>query len=140
MVGAVFFDEYVDRQIMVLSVHAPHNTGAHAYSLMHNLQHFVMSTLKVSGTTWTQVAHLVIGGDFNRDDWQSSRSLYGPYTMALHSAQGKLRHPVPTLTRAIDNILFGSREFRYQLELTEFYAAAKNLGSDHKPVVATFLS
>ena len=137
VIGAVFYDRYVDRRVMVLSVHAPHSN----YLFMPNLQYFVASTLEASGTTWKAVAHVVLGGDFNRDDWGSLPSLQSPHALRLRSAQGMLGpHQVTHagVNKAIDNILFGSREFRYNLELAEFYAG-KALGSDHRPVVAKLL-
>lgn len=137
VIGAVFYDRYVDRRVMVLSVHAPHSN----YLFMPNLQYFVASTLKASGTTWKAVAHVVLGGDFNRDDWGTLPSLQAPHALRLRSAQGMLGpHQVTHagVNKAIDNILFGSREFRYNLELAEFYAG-KALGSDHRPVVAKLL-
>ena len=91
------------------------------------------------------MAHVVIAGDFNRDDWGKPRSLSLPSepVVTLRSAQNandlKATLPANKQHSAIDNILFASRRFRYQLELTTFYADDKQHGSDHKAVVAKFL-
>lgn len=142
VVGAVFDDTWVGRRVLVLSIHAPHNN----YSLSKNLQFFVEQTLKKSGVSWKpDVAHVVIAGDFNRDDWGKPRSLSlsSEPVVTLRSAQNandlKATLPANKQHSAIDNILFASRRFRYQLELTTFYADADKHGSDHKAVVAKFL-
>jgi hypothetical protein len=160
VVGAVFHDKWVGRRTLVLSIHAPHNSQE-PYSLMPNLQYFVQKTIAAAKVQWagvleqgesdefdsgeedynSGVAHVIIGGDFNRDDWQKARVLQAPYDLKLRSAQGLSKKPVyPTISgKAFDNILFSSRRFRYMLELNSFYAETDKRGSDHKAVVAQFL-
>jgi endonuclease/exonuclease/phosphatase family metal-dependent hydrolase len=141
-VGAIFHDKWVGRRILVLSIHAPHD-DKEPYLLMPNLQYFVKKTIEAANVQWTGnlgVAHVVIGGDFNRDDWQKQRKLQAPYGLKLRSAQGLTESVLPTIhNKAFDNILFGSRQFRYALELHTFYKETDKRGSDHNPVVAQFL-
>ncbi len=140
VVGAVFRDKWVGRRVLVLSVHAPHNSQE-PYSLMPNLQYFVQETLKASGVSWNPgVAHVIIAGDFNRDDWDKPRALKAPTDLKLRSAQGFMGASFPTNSnRAIDNVLFGSRKFRHPLELQSLNASSQKYGSDHAPLSATFL-
>lgn len=142
VVGAIFDDKWVGRRILVLSIHAPHNSKE-PYSLMPNLKYFVKMTLQKSGVAWageSGVAHVVIGGDFNREDWTKPRALHAPNDLELHSAQGLNAPLLPTISgKAFDNILFGSREFRYTLELKSFYTEKETRGSDHNAVAAWFL-
>lgn len=140
VVGAVFHDEWLGRRLLVLSVHAPHNSKQ-PYALMPNLQLFVHETIEASDGAWNPgVGHVVIAGDFNRDDWAKDRRMLKPYELKLRSAQGALHKPLATgWNKAIDNILFGSREFRHVLELDAFYVEEDKHGSDHSAVVAKFL-
>ncbi len=140
VVGAVFHDKWVGRKTLALSVHAPHRSKE-PYSLMSNLQYFVKKTLEASGSSWNPgVSHVVVAGDFNRDDWASKRNLQYPHQLKLLSAQGLAGATTHTNNeKAIDNILFGSRKFRYTLELDTFYRETDKRGSDHHPVVAQFL-
>lgn len=144
-VGAVFLDEWVGRRLLVLSIHAPHNNKT-PYKLMKNLQFFVDQTLTASGVKWNPgLAHVVIAGDFNRSDWQKKRELSfstGTKTskVKLSSAQGMKGPDTATYdSKAIDNILFASRRFRYELELNKFYAEDDKHGADHKAVMGEFL-
>ena len=140
VVGAVFRDKWVGRRVLVLSVHAPHNSQE-PYSLMPNLQYFVQKTLEASGVSWNPgVAHVIIAGDFNRDDWNKPRALNAPTNLKLRSAQGFMGASFPTNSnKAIDNVLFGSRKFKYPLELKSLNASSEKYGSDHAPLSATFL-
>jgi endonuclease/exonuclease/phosphatase family metal-dependent hydrolase len=141
IVAAVFRDQHLGRQMMVASMHAPHGGGV-AYGLESNMSYTTSAALEAASVPWPTVDHVVFAGDFNRDDWGTNRSLAPPTAVAeLQGAQGALDAMQPTLgDRAVDNVLWGSRSFKYTLELASFVAEANKRGSDHRPVEARFLA
>jgi hypothetical protein len=138
IIAAVFLDRHVGRRMVVCSVHAPHKTH-HSFSLTSNLRHVISEAIKQSGTSH-EIDHVVIMGDFNADRSNApTLHLKTGVTWDLQSAQGRLCPAVNTLNnvKSVDNVLFASRTFEHQMELVEFHPC-NALGSDHKPIEATF--
>ncbi len=145
VVGIVFNDKFCDRKILVMSVHAPHR-NRDPYSLTSNLQALISLTLTHARVFPSDVSHVVIAGDYNRDDWWGNDRYvaFGNGHIKLKNAQALTRLetlvPPPRRTNGmpIDNILYGSREWKYCLELDTFDRDADRLGSDHHAVTASF--
>lgn len=151
IVAVVLRDRMLGRLMIVASVHAPHGT----YSLTSNLNAVAKLALqKANGAAWDDVSHVIIAGDFNRTDWHLQRHVTPDATSdraRMYSAQGnQYGGTVPTLgnleivdpltpTKAVDNVLYGSRTELpgYTLELKQF-KAMDNIGSDHCAVKAVF--
>ena len=143
--GAVFKDTYLGRSLLVMSVHAPHNSQT-PYRLMSNIQREVNSTLVKAGVNvFSDVAHFVVAGDYNRQDWSKYRELqFGPFKVPLRSAQrhSDLKVTLPKGSndkKAVDNVLYGSSEWKYVLEQKGTLGVDPNsLGSDHRAVTVRF--
>lgn len=139
VVGGVFYDKYVRRNVLVISLHAPHKD----YILENNLNYFLAQTVGNSDTLFGDVHHFVLAGDYNRTDWLVGQVVnINHIHYALRSAQGYVDGTVvPTFNAlGIDNILFVSPEWKYPLELTSFTADQNQYGSDHRAVTAVFRS
>ena len=133
----VFYDEWLRRHMLVVSIHAPHDSKE-PYKLLLNLNYFVAKTLDASTLAWDSISHVVFAGDFNRPDWDKDRSLSAPHALKLQSAQGGLNGTFSTIDgKPFDNVLYGSRLFKYTLELAQFARHDKK-GSDHHAVEAMF--
>ena len=129
IVAVAFNDKWLRRRVMVMSVHAPHKNKT-PYSLGPNLN-FVYSQVGVP------CENIIIGGDFNRRDWGKQRTID---TYPLSSAQGdRNKSHLTHTTGDIDNILYGSTQFKYTLELRGVKMGA-NYGSDHSPLGARFFA
>lgn len=129
------------RRVAVASVHAPH-LKEKPYSLIKNLNRCLEGALeRADGTVESRstLAHVIFAGDFNRQDWDKPREIWGKSVsqQELVSAQNP-KQLAPTLgTRAYDNVLFSSRDFLHTLEKLNFNVT-NSLGSDHRVVQATF--
>lgn len=143
---ALFDDKYLmDRRIAVASIHAPHS-GSHPYSLYKNLKRFVDTAL--NGAKYDTLHHIIIAGDFNRQDWEKEREIWSlpasyssyyntpprPKLVSVQKAKG-LKSTIKAL--AYDNVLFSSRNFMHTLERKKFEVFGK-FGSDHSVVEVVF--
>ena len=146
IVIALFDDTYLmNRRIAVASIHAPH-FKSDPYSLYENLKRCVNTALK--GAAYGTLNHIIIAGDFNRQDWHKEREIWSlppsysdyhgtPPKPKLISVQ-KATSLKPTInTLAYDNVLYSSRDFMYTLEQDQF-KVLKKLGSDHAVIEVVF--
>lgn len=145
---AIFDDTYLmNRRVAVASIHAPHK-DAKPYSLYKNLKRFV--ELALNGEPYGTLHHIIIAGDFNRQDWSKERqiwslpssydSYYGtPPKPKLISAQNGDNLKKTIKTYAYDNVLYSSRDFMHTLEKTKFRVLGKH-GSDHSVIESVFLA
>ena len=146
MAIAFFDDTYLmNRRIAVASIHAPH-ANSHSYSLYQNLKRCMNTAL--NGAAYDTLNHVIIAGDFNRQDWHKEREIWSlppsysdyhgtPPKPKLISVQ-KAKSLKPTInTLAYDNVLYSSRDFMYTLEQNKF-EVLENLGSDHAVIEVVF--
>lgn len=143
---ALFDDTYLlNRRIAVVSIHAPHG-NSHPYSLNKNLKRFV--DMALNGASKDTLHHIIMAGDFNRQDWDKTRSIWTltpsyslyhgtPPKPKLISAQ-KAKSLKPTISKlAYDNVLYSSRSFMHTLERKKFEVLKKH-GSDHAVIEVVF--
>ena len=125
---ALFKHTFSGRKIAVASIHAPHNNQT-PFNLMKNIQYFLTPFLE-------QLDDVVIAGDFNREDWNKQRNIYINNTaIRLKSAQEPPRLQATLGSRAVDNILYGSKDGALRLK---DFSVGDNLGYDHKSITALF--
>ena len=144
IMAAVFYDNSTKRRILVASMHAPHGNN---YSLYSNMNHAVQTALHNSNLRPSDVSHFFIAGDFNREDWHTTRTLrLGTNQVQLLSGQLAYSAPLPTITfknkaRSYDNVLYATNNSipSNSLDLTAFKQGRKH-GSDHSAVTAVFVS
>ena len=129
MMAVVFQDRLLNKQLVcVACVHAPHGVGS--YSLTDNLNLLIQEALKGAHLNLNSLAHIIIAGDFNREDWKENH--YKIEDRVLASAQDPSNREPTVNNLAYDNILFS-----HTLNKTSFTVGHK-FGSDHRVISATF--
>ena len=83
VVGCVFYDKYVRRNILVISLHAPYK----GYNIIDNLQYSLNKTVAEAASTMLAMHHFVLAGDYNDwDYWDRIVDINSPWASALKSA------------------------------------------------------
>lgn len=130
---AFFRDNSSGRKIAVVSIHAPHIHKT-PFNLMKNIQNFLSPFLD-------ELDDVVLAGDFNRDDWNRQRTIFyaveyrDDSVISLSSAQDPENLQSTLHRRAVDNILYGSKDGALRLK---YFSVGDDLGSDHNSITALF--